>query len=230
MFARIGSAAMLTVSLVFSGALWASGDDNEQTAPPVVVEEASANEELQNEDLQETQEQDGETADSADAPVVVTEPPATKQSFVVYIMRHAEKEDSELDPELTRDGYRRADGLAQMLSQADIEAIYSTYYRRSVSTALPLARALSVPIQFYKADASEQLLQKIEEEAVNALVIGHSNTVPDLLQGMGATGDELPEQMSEEQYGDLFQLFIDSDNETPVRTISLVAPLILDAR
>lgn len=147
-----------------------------------------------------------------------------ERNFTVYVIRHAEKEDSDLDPGLTRDGYRRADGLAQLLQKAGVDAIYSTYYRRNVGTALPLARVLSVPIQFYHEDNADELIERVLSRGETTVVVGHSNTVPDLIRAFGGQAED----MAEEDYGDLFQLNIDvKDEQHQVRQVNLQAPLLI---
>lgn len=147
--------------------------------------------------------------------------------FVVYVTRHAEREEDHVDPGLTRDGYRRADGLAQLLQHAGIEAIYSTYYRRNLGTALPLARELATPIEFYQAQTEEALVEQVLSQGRTALIIGHSNTVADIVNGLG--GDTQP--LSEDSYGDLFQLLIDTRGDTvEVYQVNLTAPLIMHER
>lgn len=142
-----------------------------------------------------------------------------EQRFTLYIARHAEKQEGDLDPALTKEGYRRALGLGQMLRHAEIEVVYSTYYRRSMGTALPVARAFNLPIEFYKADEYEALLDKVHEQNHNALIIGHSNTVSELVAHAGGASVEL----SEDDYGDLFQLSIKGDD---VMTTRLITPLL----
>ena len=167
------------------------------------------------------------SSDTAENLVEVAVPAARPDSFVVYVVRHLEKEDTELDPALTADGYRRADGLAQMLSESGIERIYSTMYRRGVGTALPLARRLILPVEFYQADQGDALVSDILNLRQNALIVGHSNTVADLV---GAFGGET-EALSEDRYGDVFQLLIRYDgDDVAVQQFHLVAPLILAPR
>lgn len=224
-------ALALAFSVIFAPVALAQ-EQAEQPAeeePPVVVSSPSLETSL---GTSLGNDEQAETAEDADATLVIDQPDTPSNAFVVYLMRHAEKEDSHIDPELTRDGYRRADGLAQMLSNAGIEAIYSTYYRRSVGTALPLARELSVPVQFYQAENADALLDTVQSQRLNALIIGHSNTVPDILARLGI---DYPE-MSEQEYGDLFQLFVPaaeqngSQSEAEVEYIHLTAPLIMNAR
>ena len=150
------------------------------------------------------------------------------ERFVIYVVRHAEKEDDHVDPGLTRDGYRRADGLAQLLKHAGIEAIYSTFYRRNVGTALPLARELATPIEFYQANEFAPLVDTLFREGRNALVVGHSNTVADIVNALGGSAQPLDEDTD---YGDVFQLIIDTRHaDTEVVQIQLTAPLLMDQR
>ena len=166
-------------------------------------------------------------SDDTENLVEVPASPARPDSFVIYVVRHLEKEDTALDPALTTDGHRRADGLAQMLSESGIERIYSTMYRRGVGTALPLARRLTLPVEFYQPDQGDALVSDVLNLRQNALIIGHSNTVADLV---GAFGGET-EELSEDRYGDVFQLLIRYDgDDVAVQQLHLVAPLILEPR
>lgn len=165
----------------------------------------------------------------AETVVVAPEPDGITgtREFVVYVVRHAEREEDHVDPGLTADGYRRADGLAQMLSNANIERIYSTQYRRSVGTVLPLARVNATAVEFYSAGEPQSMLDKVIERGQNTVIVGHSNTVAGIVQALGGEADEL----SEERYGDVFQLFIhaDADSNT-VNQVHLMAPLIMQER
>lgn len=154
----------------------------------------------------------------------VVEVPLTAP-FTVYLMRHADTQDSALDPGLTAGGIQRAQGLAQLLRFTDIEVIYSTNYRRSAATALPLARELGLPVQFYPALDTAELVADIRQQGRNTLIIGHSNTLEELVNGFGG---ELP-PLSESGYGDLIQLTLSpaDDEQLSVHQIHLVAPLLV---
>lgn len=175
-----------------------------------------------------------DTANTSDDPppalsnlVELPEQDMVPREFVLFIVRHMEKEDSTLDPGLTAEGVIRADALAQLLSTADIERIYSTMYRRSAGTALPLARALALPVEFYQADDSDAFVSKVLDAGQSALIVGHSNTVAELVNNFGGSAEAL----SEESYGDIFQLVIRADGEDhEVRQVHLKAPLIVTQR
>lgn len=104
----------------------------------------------------------------------------TTRNFV--LLRHAEKETGVEDPGLTRAGHARADFIADWWGdpRREIEAVWSSDYRRTRETAEPLAEQLGVQIRIYDAGDLPALAARLREEDVNAVVIGHSNTTPQL--------------------------------------------------
>ncbi|MGX5913788.1 SixA phosphatase family protein [Aliidiomarina sp. Khilg15.8] len=160
-----------------------------------------------------------EVMNATEADTTASDDDGVTGPYTLYIVRHAEKREGDLDPALTDDGYQRAQGLSQILQHTGVEAIYSTYYRRTTGTALPLARELGIPVQFYQADDEDALIEMLHEQGQTALVVGHSNTVPSLVRALGGDADD----MSESQFGDLFQITLDGDDVTTTR---LVAPLV----
>lgn len=104
----------------------------------------------------------------------------------IYIVRHAEKQDDSKDPDLSLQGKMRALELASLLRDASIKAIFVTEYQRTQKTAQPLADLLQIKANIGDKDLSKlatQLLADQSEEA--ALVVGHSNTVADLVRALG---------------------------------------------
>jgi phosphohistidine phosphatase SixA len=105
----------------------------------------------------------------------------------VFVVRHAEKQSPESSaPEvpLSHGGTARAERLAAMLRDAGINAIYATETVRARETAAPLARAVGRPVQAYSAVPALADTLRADPSAV-ALVVGHSNTVPELLAALG---------------------------------------------
>lgn len=121
----------------------------------------------------------------------------------VYLVRHAEKLEGwptarELDAfqPLSPAGTARAESLATRLKDAGIVAIYSSNTTRSLTTGLPLAKATGVPIlgddATTKPDQMAAFLAKLREKHATdkaVLIVGHSNTIPELLIKLGATPD-----------------------------------------
>lgn len=122
-----------------------------------------------------------------------------------YVVRHAEKAPSDgamtSDVPLSAEGEKRAMALSGALHSKKIAHIYATPYKRTQGTAQHLSQVLGVPIQTYDPrDAS--FVQKLKTQQKNILVVGHSNTVDDIVNGL--TGESLLKDLPETQYGDLF--------------------------
>lgn len=104
------------------------------------------------------------------------------------MVRHAEKETSAnpRDPGLTQDGRARAARLAKSLRHEPVVAAYATAYRRTQETAAPTAHAFGLPVTTYDAGLSAQALaqQLLREHKAGAVLVGHSNTVPDMASAL----------------------------------------------
>ena len=133
---------------------------------------------------------------------------ATTTSY--YIVRHAEKDAGTTmttvtvqtsDVPLSEQGMKRAEELSKQLQGKKIKQIYSTNTIRTKSTAEPLSKSTGVPITIYNAIDSGfvQLLKKSKE---NVLVVGHSNTVDDLVNAL--MDKKLLSDLPDPQYGDIF--------------------------
>jgi broad specificity phosphatase PhoE len=134
--------------------------------------------------------------------------PAAAQPLV-FVVRHAERADSgtggattmATDPDLSDAGRARAESLAAALKDAKITAIFVTPYKRTRQTAEPLARALGVQPTEIDAKDMGSLIEKVKAASGNVLVVGHSNTVPDVLSKLGV--DDAP-KLADADYDNLF--------------------------
>ena len=120
---------------------------------------------------------------------------------VVYLVRHAERADDSPDSALSEKGRLRADTLARLLGEASISQIYSTDTRRTRATAQPLAEALQLPITEYPASELASLAATLMTLDHNALVVGHSNTTPQLARLLGIRAVQ---EISELEYDRLY--------------------------
>jgi broad specificity phosphatase PhoE len=145
------------------------------------------------------------------AVIVCTATTAAAQQ-VIYVVRHAERADSgpaagqamtapANDPPLSAEGHARAARLATMLRSAGIQQILSTEYQRTRQTAAPLAKALNLEVTTSPAREPDALLARVREAKGNVLVVGHSNTVPDVLKRLGVKD---PIAIAESEYDNLF--------------------------
>ncbi|MGZ5191505.1 MAG: SixA phosphatase family protein [Flavisolibacter sp.] len=138
------------------------------------------------------------------------------KSTTYFIVRHAEKETAtsnisketsisnmSTDVTLSEAGKQRAVALKDLLQNERITQIYSTNYIRTKTTAKPIAESLGISIQTYNPGDSVFINQLRRINNGSVLIVGHSNTVDDLVNNLSGeklvTGD-LPDS----QYGDLY--------------------------
>jgi phosphohistidine phosphatase SixA len=104
----------------------------------------------------------------------------------IYIVRHAEKSNEPaINPHLTIQGKVRAETLKFLLKDKNIKAVFSTQTARTIETAEPLSRLINIPIQYYGNDTLPAFVQRVIHLKKNALIVGHSNTVVFMLDGLG---------------------------------------------
>ncbi|MEP7319391.1 MAG: histidine phosphatase family protein, partial [Panacibacter sp.] len=75
----------------------------------------------------------------------------------------------------------RAEALSVVLSTKNIAAIFSTNTLRTTQTATPLSNATGKPITLYSNDTMSLFVNRLQQFRSNVLVVGHSNTVLQLL-------------------------------------------------
>lgn len=134
---------------------------------------------------------------------------------ILIFVRHAEKtDDGTNNPSLNQKGKERADQLATLLiKDYDIQAIYSTPYKRTLETSKPLANQLKLIIQEYGLSKPARLIHSIIENhrGETVLVTGHSNTTPHLVNL--ALGQSKYPQLEEHDYGYIFVVKIGETGE-----------------
>lgn len=116
---------------------------------------------------------------------------AADDTTTVILVRHAEKDRSsphDNDPRLTDEGHARAAELVHVLSDAGVDVMYSTPYRRTRDTARPLAKHLGLDLK--KAPVgnhAEGMARRIRDRHAGqtVLVSGHSNTTPEVARALG---------------------------------------------
>jgi broad specificity phosphatase PhoE len=109
----------------------------------------------------------------------------TADPGVVFVLvRHAEKAASDpKDPILSEAGVARAKRIAQSLADARVVAAYATKYRRTQLTAAPTSMSHHLDLRTYDASlpAAEFARQlRATHPDGTVLVVGHSNTIPEL--------------------------------------------------
>ena len=102
-----------------------------------------------------------------------------------YVMRHLDTPAGERDPDLTAGGRAKAERLAAWGFGPAPAAIYVSGYRRTQQTAAPLAARLGLTPIVYDAADTTALVARVRAGPSPALVVGHSNTVPDIVEQLG---------------------------------------------
>jgi broad specificity phosphatase PhoE len=129
-------------------------------------------------------------------------PPAAP---AVYVMRHLNTPAGERDPDLLPEGRRAAASLVGWFEREGSRpaAIYVSDFRRTRQTAAPLAARLGLtPIVYDPAD-TPGLIARVRAERGPVLIVGHSNTVPDIVAALGGTR---PAPLVHEDFGDIWRV------------------------
>ena len=130
-----------------------------------------------------------------------------------YVVRHAEKlamtKDSASmmvnNPPLSEPGKVRSFVLRSELQDKKINHIFSTNYIRTKSTAQPLSDTIGVPIVIYapSRDSAAAFDARLKALKGNVLIVGHSNTVDDIVNRLTGRTD-IPGDLAETEYDNLF--------------------------
>lgn len=132
----------------------------------------------------------------------------------VFVMRHLQAESGE-DPGLTEAGRRDAQLLASWFENSDRPiAIFVTQYRRSQETAAALAARLRIQPTVYDPSNNDALVEAVKAKGGNVLVVGHSNTVPDIVERLGGAR---PAPIQHHEHGDIWRVSARGDEVEKIR-------------
>jgi 2,3-bisphosphoglycerate-dependent phosphoglycerate mutase len=142
---------------------------------------------------------------------LVAQTALAQKTLKVYIVRHAEKlvaNPTDKDPELSEEGRLRADALLKKLKGNNIDSIYTTNYKRTKLTGFPLADKIGLAIKTYEPNEIQALAKAWKKNALgkNILIVGHSNTVLEIIEAFG--GVRPVKELTDDDYDYLFELSI----------------------
>jgi 2,3-bisphosphoglycerate-dependent phosphoglycerate mutase len=137
-----------------------------------------------------------------------------QKTIKIWVVRHAEKDVSnpkDKDPDLSPVGKERAEALAKYLKGEKIDSIFSTNYKRTRLTGYPTADKTGLTIKTYDPSAQKELAQSLLKNAggKKILIIGHSNTVQEILMAFGA--EKPVKDLTDDDYDYIFMLTIKGD-------------------
>lgn len=136
-------------------------------------------------------------------------------NYDVFVLRHLEKEKGvQNDPGLSAEGEQQAKQLAELDILKNISHAFYTPYKRTYETL----QYLDVEKSVYEPKQGNHLANLIKSDYCeqSVMVVGHSNTVPKLIQALGgefsvsyaghSLGKSSVISLSEQDYGTIFRV------------------------
>lgn len=129
------------------------------------------------------------------------------------LVRHAEKiSDGSDDPDLRPEGLQRSKDLVALLDRNKVDAIYSTSFKRTRNTIVPLADAKKLKVLNYDAFKAEPIEKMLKEHRGGTVVIcGHSNNIPWIANFL--TGDKQVADYDDTDYGNILIISVVSPGQ-----------------
>jgi 2,3-bisphosphoglycerate-dependent phosphoglycerate mutase len=140
------------------------------------------------------------------------------RNLTIVLLRHAEKDTSptadKVNPELSADGKLRAQKLVKIIKKYKPDAIYSSDFIRTKTTAQPLAEKRKLAIQIYNHRNLKELADLIMSGKIKRLVVvGHNSTTPALVNML--IGQEKYKVLAEGEYDKIFVVKIKKKKTKP---------------
>jgi len=143
---------------------------------------------------------------------------------IIYLVRHAERAtDHPSDPTLSAEGSARALELARLLADAPLTRIFSTDFRRTRLTAAPVAEAHGLEVELYepRGEGLGAAAEMLRSTPGHHLVVGHSNTTPELVAALGGDPVSAIEEM---EYDRIYLVVVDRDGRVSSTLLRFGAP------
>lgn len=146
--------------------------------------------------------------------------------LTIFIVRHGERaplKNSNDDPSLNKAGQARARELARVLSGVKLSAVYATEFKRTRQMAAPAAKQAGVPVRERSTEKLKELAGELRAlpPGSDALVVGHTDTIGDLVTALGAP-DKLGE-LPDAEYDNLFIVELEKE-AARLKTLRYGAP------
>lgn len=121
----------------------------------------------------------------------------------IYVMRHLHTPEGVRDPDLTAEGQAAASRLAALLARNPPGVIFVSDTKRARQTAAPAAARFKVTPTIYDPRDTPGVIARVMGQEGTVLVVGHSNTVPDIVAGLGG---KRPGPLVHADFGDLWRI------------------------
>lgn len=138
---------------------------------------------------------------------------------IFYCVRHAEKRtDQGNNPSLTPEGEARATRLGKIMAQVRLDMACSTTFKRTVQTAEAVRKEMAEPppAETYPPNMQDAWLDAklSESKGKRYLVVGHQNTIPQLLNRL--KGSEVYPDIPDHEHGLLYVAITKGIGQTEV--------------
>lgn len=122
----------------------------------------------------------------------------------VILIRHAEKlANGSKNSELSEAGKKRALLFADIMAKTKVDAVYSTDFKRTENTVVPLAKAQNLSVLKYEGGNLKEIDDLLSKWKGGTIVIcGHSNTTPSIVNHLTGNKDEY-KSFEDIDYGNL---------------------------
>jgi 2,3-bisphosphoglycerate-dependent phosphoglycerate mutase len=143
-----------------------------------------------------------------------------KETTVFFIVRHSEKDTAGgTNADLNPIGRGRAKALVKILKKIQLEKVLSTDKPRTRNTANPIAVSKNRSVEIYDPKKHQEVLEKLisENKGKKILMVGHSNTVPQIVNLLRGGNDE--KEFSELDYSRLYIVSVKKLGEGQVQLI-----------
>lgn len=99
------------------------------------------------------------------------------------------------NPDLSEVGRARAERLAKLFAHADVDAVYASEFARTQQTVTPLAKKHGLEVQPMSARDRQAQLEALRALAPGSVAVvgGHSNTVPAMVEALAGKVTRLEE-------------------------------------
>lgn len=136
----------------------------------------------------------------------------------IYIVRHAEKNGTAPNADLkVPEGINRANTLRDSLYSVSIKGVYSTNVPRTLHTGEPTATDHGMTVTVY-ANGDSLVDQLVTRKNKRYLVVGHSNTVPQMIRHLGLDPG-IPGDIPDNDFDNLYVITVTRNNGAAHYTI-----------
>lgn len=133
---------------------------------------------------------------------VTVDDPEQGGAPLYFVMRHLDTPEGQRDPDLLPAGQTAAAHVPDVI-RARPRVIYVSNYKRTAQTAAAVAaRYHLTPVTYDPAD-TPALIARVRAGPWPALIVGHSNTVPDIVEQLGGPR---PAPLSHPDFGDIWRV------------------------